>query len=58
MGKVTIVVQHSELPTSAMERISHESLGQLILAIASATENGTDPEVFIVPADEEYPDLG
>ena len=58
MGKVTIIVQTSELPTSELERACHRSMTELSLGVASVTENGADPDIFIVPADEEFPDLG
>lgn len=53
MGKVTIIVESDEISTTELERVCHSSMAELRLHIASVAENGSDPDIFIVPSDDE-----
>ncbi len=54
MGKVTVVIQTNELSSSELEAQVHQLLND-----ANALDEipGSPTEIFVVPADEEYPDL-
>lgn len=51
MGKVTVIIQNKNMPTSQLERDCHELFENTIVTDEDETE------IYIVPADEEYPDL-
>lgn len=63
MGKVTIIVQDPNYSSSEMEKLIHEQLdkssrshGDYYIMPYNCEHN--DTQVFVVPDDEEYPDLG
>lgn len=58
MGKVTIIVQTPNLSSSEIEQRCHKYFDMSEPILDTHNEYIEDVDVFIVPADEEYPDLG
>ena len=54
MGKVTVIIQSSSMDTTALEVFVHRTFDEEHTLAKELVEIG---EVFIVPADEEWPDL-
>ena len=55
MGKVTVIIQNKDKPTSVLyEQVKEEFYEPIPGGIAELLP---DDEVFIVPDDKEYPDL-
>lgn len=61
MGKVTIIVYNPNIPSSEMEKRIHEQLDKASRSHGDyglIPYDGTnDTQVFVVPNDEEYPEL-